>query len=156
MGELYEKFSHLSMPEQVFEHLWHIYDRYYALFEAKEIDWQQSYHQFRSQVRSTTTEEELIQIFANMLNPLKDGHVRLIKDSKNAIQLDRRPCLFSQKFKGKFRTFYANTQHSLEEAGFGKMNAVYRIYDYEDWGFDYLYYYVYSYYRLSLVFFNKI
>lgn len=67
----------LSEPEKNFEHLWKTYDRNYALFGAKHIDWDALYKVYRPRVTSKTTDDELFQIIADMLGNLNDNHVRL-------------------------------------------------------------------------------
>ena len=67
----------LSGPEKNFEHLWKTYDRNYALFGAKHIDWDALYKVYRPRVTSKTTDDELFQIIADMLGNLNDNHVRL-------------------------------------------------------------------------------
>ena len=40
----------LTEPEKNFEHLWKTFDRNYAIFEAKKVDWQAIYKVYRPQV----------------------------------------------------------------------------------------------------------
>lgn len=72
----------LSEPEKNFEHLWKTYDRNYALFGAKHIDWDALYKVYRPRVSPKTTEDELFQIVADMLGNLNDNHVRLISPKR--------------------------------------------------------------------------
>jgi C-terminal processing protease CtpA/Prc/Flp pilus assembly protein TadD len=67
----------LSEPEKNFEHLWKTYDRNYALFGAKHIDWDALYKVYRPRVTTKTTDDELFQIMSDMLGNLNDNHVRL-------------------------------------------------------------------------------
>ncbi len=69
-------------PEKNFEHLWKTFDRNYALFDAKGVDWDVLYNVYRPQVTPNTTEEELFTIMSNMLGHLNDNHVRLIWGQK--------------------------------------------------------------------------
>lgn len=142
--ELYHKYHHLSQPEQTFEHLWNVYNTYYAFFEEKEVDWQAVYSEYRPRITELTTEKELLNVFKDMLNPLLDGHVRLIKDGENAVQLDRRVCRFARKFNGKLKDFHNNTMTVLQNNGFNPPKDVFRIYDYEELGLDFLYHYTLS------------
>jgi C-terminal processing protease CtpA/Prc/Flp pilus assembly protein TadD len=64
-------------PEKNFEQLWKTYDRNYALFGAKHIDWDALYKVYRPRVTSKTTDDDLFQIIADMLGNLNDNHVRL-------------------------------------------------------------------------------
>lgn len=72
----------LSEPEKNFEHLWKTYDRNYALFGAKHIDWDALYKVYRSRVTSKTTDEELFQVLADMLGNLNDNHVTLLSPKR--------------------------------------------------------------------------
>ncbi len=72
----------LSEPEKNFEHLWKTYDRNYALFGAKHIDWDALYKVYRPRVTSKTTDDELFQIIADMLGNLNDNHVRLLSPKR--------------------------------------------------------------------------
>lgn len=72
----------LSEPEKNFEHLWKTYDRNYALFGAKHIDWDALYKVYRPRVTSKTTDDELFQVMADMIGNLNDNHVRLISPKR--------------------------------------------------------------------------
>ena len=67
-----------NSPEENFEWLWRDFDRYYALFDVKGVDWQALYDRYRPQVTAETTDRELFDILTAMLTPLNDGHVALI------------------------------------------------------------------------------
>ena len=142
--ELYPRFQHLSMPEQTFEQLWHHFNNNYAFFWEKGIDWEFTYQEFRPKVSKATSEEELIFIFSQMLNPLKDGHVRLVRQDTNVIQLDRRVCEFARTFKGKLADFQNNIFDVLNKNGFAPIVPQHHINDYSILGYDHLYYYTQS------------
>ncbi len=67
----------LSAPEQNFEYLWQTYNRNYAIFGAKKIDWDALYKIYRPRVTAQTTDEELFDIMATLIGHLNDNHVRL-------------------------------------------------------------------------------
>ena len=67
----------LSEPEKNFEHLWKTYDRNYALFIPKNIDWDALYKVYRPRVTAKTTDDELFEILSSLLGHLNDNHVRL-------------------------------------------------------------------------------
>ncbi len=67
----------LSEPEKNFEHLWRTYDRNYALFGAKRIDWGALYAIYRPRVDAETSDEELFDVISSLLGHLNDNHVRL-------------------------------------------------------------------------------
>lgn len=64
-------------PEALFENLWATFNADYAPFEERGVDWNQQYNIFRPQVSASTTDDELISVFKNMLRSLNDGHVSL-------------------------------------------------------------------------------
>ena len=64
-------------PEYNFQTLWETYDRNYALFGPKRIDWDALYRVYRPMVTAETTDEELFDIVHRLLIHLNDNHVRL-------------------------------------------------------------------------------
>nr|WP_295926464.1 S41 family peptidase [uncultured Dyadobacter sp.] len=62
-------------PEYNFETFWKLFDKHYAHFETRQIDWKKQYDNFRAKVSPSTTQEQLLAIFNDMVSPLKDGHV---------------------------------------------------------------------------------
>ena len=64
-------------PEALFEDLWNTFRTDYAGFEARGVDWEYQYDIFRPQVHENTSDEELIEVFKQMLRTLDDGHVSL-------------------------------------------------------------------------------
>jgi len=73
----------INEPEKNFEHLWKTFDRNYAIFGAKHVDWQAIYKVYRPQVTPETTDDELFDIMSNMLGHLNDNHVRLSTQNMN-------------------------------------------------------------------------
>ena len=66
-----------NTPGNNFELLWLEYDRWFANFGHKNIDWQAQHDIYRPQVTSATTDEELWEIITNMMSELKDPHSQL-------------------------------------------------------------------------------
>ena len=60
-----------------FQILWNDFDRYYALFEVKNIDWHALYDIYAPQVTDQTNDRALFDILASILTHLNDGHVDL-------------------------------------------------------------------------------
>ncbi len=63
--------------EYNFDVLWQTFDRNYALFGPKRIDWAALYRVYRPMVSAETTDDELFEIMSNLLGHLNDNHVRL-------------------------------------------------------------------------------
>lgn len=66
-----------NTPEANFEVLWQDLDRYYALFEHKNVHWDSLYTVFREGVTPATSDEDLFQLMCAMIRQLNDGHVVL-------------------------------------------------------------------------------
>lgn len=69
-------------PEALFEQLWRTFDSNYALFVAKQVDWDALYAVYRPRVTAQTNDEELFDIVTGLLGHLNDNHVRLYWHSK--------------------------------------------------------------------------
>jgi hypothetical protein len=67
----------LRDPEFNFEKLWETFQHRYPFFELRNVDWKKQYEIYRLRVSSLTTDDELFDIFCEMLDPLDDGHVEL-------------------------------------------------------------------------------
>ena len=63
--------------EHNFEVLWQTFDRNYALFGPKRVDWDALYRVYRPMVTAETSDDELFEIMSNLLEHLNDNHVRL-------------------------------------------------------------------------------
>jgi tetratricopeptide (TPR) repeat protein len=73
----------LSEPEKNFEYLWQTFDRNYAIFGAKSVDWNVLYKIYRPRVTSKTSDDELFDIMASLIGHLNDNHVRLSSPNRN-------------------------------------------------------------------------
>lgn len=69
-------------PVTNFEVFWTYFDEHYAFFDLYGVDWRHVYEKYRPRVTASTSPDALYAIFAEMLAPLKDDHVVLIKDRK--------------------------------------------------------------------------
>lgn len=63
-------------PIALFEQFWNIYQSDYAPFEQRNIDWQATYGTYRPMVNKNTSDEELRNIFIEMLAPFNDTHIK--------------------------------------------------------------------------------
>jgi len=71
-----------------FEFFWREMDRKYVYFEEKGVDWNAVYNTYKP-LAAVANEEELVQIFQEVINLLKDGHV-LIHTPDRSISYDYR------------------------------------------------------------------
>ncbi|MDN3205332.1 S41 family peptidase [Algoriphagus sediminis] len=60
-----------------FDILWEVMNERYSLFEYKKIDWDSVRNVYRPLALQAQTDTELYDVFASMLNTLRDGHVNL-------------------------------------------------------------------------------
>lgn len=61
-----------------FDVLWHGFQEHYAYFDLRGVNWDEMRATYRPQVTAETDDDTLLNIFVQMLGPLRDGHVSLI------------------------------------------------------------------------------
>lgn len=64
-------------PISIFNEVWQLIDKRYALFEVKQLNWDSVYSLYRNRITDNMNEQELFAAIANMLEILRDGHVSL-------------------------------------------------------------------------------
>lgn len=64
-------------PAVNFDALWTEFDRHYAFFELKGVDWDGLYEAFRPEAAAVQTTAELLEVFGELLDHLEDGHVNI-------------------------------------------------------------------------------
>jgi hypothetical protein len=64
-------------PLTNFDVFWDTFAEHYAAFPLKDVDWSALKEQYRSQVTSETTPEQLFEIFRSAVEPLNDAHVSI-------------------------------------------------------------------------------
>ena len=82
-----------------FDALWSDFDASYSFFDLKGIDWNSSRSRFRSQLSTTSTDNELFTVLSDMLLELEDPHVRLstpLGDSTYTGWFDQFPTNFDE------------------------------------------------------------
>ncbi len=65
--------------EENFEVFWQSFDRHYAYFDVKDLDWQAAYDTNIHRVRNLTTNEQLFLLLENLTLAFQDGHVNLYR-----------------------------------------------------------------------------
>ena len=76
-------------PEAIFEDFWTTYHNEYANFEERGVNWDAIYAQYRPQVSLNTTDDELFEIFKQMLWHLRDAHVKLGAPNRKVFSPDK-------------------------------------------------------------------
>jgi hypothetical protein len=116
----------LRDPELNFEKLWVTFQNRYPFFELRNVDWKKQYDTYRPQVTALTTDDELFDIFCEMLDPLDDGHVDIKARTgpgrrKRSFNPEPEP-RFRQEFsKREIRRLFKTTQKTLSSRGFGQL-----------------------------------
>ncbi len=78
-----------NTPESNFDLFWNTFDRHYALFSIKKIDWDSLYMVYRPQVNQNTTPQQLLNLLFNMTLEFEDSHVCIYPDFGGAYSFDR-------------------------------------------------------------------
>lgn len=78
-------------PVATFEYLWSTFENHYGLFEIKDLDWEEIHDEFSTQVNNQISDNQLFEIFSNMLSKLNDGHVWLVKPNPGFLRYDSGP-----------------------------------------------------------------
>ena len=111
--------------EKNFEELWKtFYDRY-PFFNLRNVDWKKQYDIFKPRVTSTTSDDDLFDIFCQMLSPLNDGHVELFAktsgiEKKRYFNPESKPGFWREFTKQEIKSLFKTTRKTLVSNGFGK------------------------------------
>ncbi|MFE7141305.1 S41 family peptidase [Streptomyces sp. NPDC057644] len=62
-------------PLAAFDVFWQSFEENYPFFSAKGIDWHAVRDEYRPKVHAKTTDDELYDVFSEMVGPLRDAHV---------------------------------------------------------------------------------
>lgn len=61
--------------ESMFDNLWNDYNETYALFEVRDVNWNNQYDLCRSQIHNDMSDKEFLDVLKKLLYPLRDSHV---------------------------------------------------------------------------------
>ncbi len=64
-------------PRAVFDAYWHEFDRYYAAFALKEVDWDGVRRAYRPAIGANTSDRELFEALSAATATLRDGHANV-------------------------------------------------------------------------------
>lgn len=70
-----------SAPE-LFDHVWHSFNDYYAFFNEREVDWLAQYDLWRPTISEQSTDEELAEALIGLVSPIDDTHINLFFDDE--------------------------------------------------------------------------
>jgi hypothetical protein len=115
-----------SDPEKNFEALWRTFRDRYPFFKLRNVDWQRQYDTYRPKVTRNTSDNELFDIFCQMLAPLADGHVELearIGGRKRFFTAEPK-ARFHQEFNEReIKELFKTTEKTLVANGFAPPKA---------------------------------
>jgi hypothetical protein len=101
-------------PEKNFETFWSDINSTYPFFEYDHVNWDSIYRVYRPKVTATTSNDELFEIFKDMMRPLVDGHVRLIKPNGEIWENERHFVYRSYfNFSNINHTYLADSAHFI-------------------------------------------
>lgn len=112
-----------TSPERNFDAFWQLFNRHYAHFESRHLDWHRQYQLFRPLVTPRTTDKELLALLNQMVAPLKDGHV--VISTTGDLPASAKYAPFYQEFPNKQlqAQFHRVTLNNLQKQGFGPIIA---------------------------------
>ncbi|QQS51062.1 MAG: hypothetical protein IPM71_16095 [Bacteroidota bacterium] len=115
----------LSEPEKSFENVWQAYEDNYAFFNLYAIDWKQQHDLFRKKVTPKTTENELINIFKEMLELLNDCHSYIYKGDSLIFKTTYK-CSFDIEFPNRILkdSLWAVCNHTLTMSNFDNIQGL--------------------------------
>ena len=113
-------------PEKNFEELWGTFHRRYPFFELRNVDWRKQYDINRPRVTSKTGNDQLFDIFCQMLDPLNDGHVELKtqacdKGKKRYFTAEKKPRFYQEFTKPQIKKLFKTTEKTLVANGFRRL-----------------------------------
>lgn len=87
-------------PIKNFEVFWATYAEHYPYSKKQNWDWQQRYPVWRSMVNLQTTDNELADIFSQIINQIRDGHAVLEdKDGRDLGDIDTRLLAYEYRLR---------------------------------------------------------
>jgi hypothetical protein len=75
-------------PVENFEAFFKVFRENYALFEVKQIDWNEEYDYYSKRINENTTDDELFNIFQEILQKLDDKHCYIYRFNDNSVLND--------------------------------------------------------------------
>lgn len=64
-------------PRQLYQLIIRAFDRFYASFDARQMDWAAQKARFAARANALETDEQLFDLLSEMVKPLRDGHVNV-------------------------------------------------------------------------------
>ena len=111
--------------EKNFEELWKTFHNRYPFFKLRGVDWKKQYNTYRPKVTRQTSDDELFDIFCQMLAPLNDGHVELIAKAsgdrkKRHFNPEKKPRFWQEFTRRQIKQLFNTTEKTLVANDFGQ------------------------------------
>ncbi|MCC7001822.1 MAG: S41 family peptidase [Gemmatimonadaceae bacterium] len=98
-------------PRQIYQLIVRAFDRHYASFDARQMDWAAHKARFAERANALETDEQLFDLLSEMVKPLRDGHV-------NVTWSGRTFSAASPKLRARLRDAWATSGTTLTEGAF--------------------------------------
>jgi C-terminal processing protease CtpA/Prc len=113
-------------PAKNFEFLWKTFHNRYPFFELRNVDWEKQYETYRPRVNNATNDNELFDIFCQMLDPLNDGHVEIKARTNGTCRwryftAEKKPRFHQEFTKRAIKQLFKTTEKTLVRHGFFKL-----------------------------------
>lgn len=126
----------------VFDTYWWTYAEHFPYSKQKRWNWQLEYPQWRANINKDTSEAQLVEIFANILNELRDGHADLVdSDGEDLVEMNARQLHYEWRLRqawkeddnyDRFWPYLRDVHHKWRrviEQGYIKPNSMSRYFD---------------------------
>jgi carboxyl-terminal processing protease len=103
-------------PATVFDTVWSDFDRYYASFALRNVDWDAARTLYRPQALAATTPQQLYAVIGQMLKALRDPHVILYRPDGTEVRsldLESAPPTFSLSALRNYAVDLRLTEHGV-------------------------------------------
>jgi carboxyl-terminal processing protease len=110
-------------PGRNFEVLWKTFNKRYPFFKLRNVDWNKQYQAYQPKVTAKTSDDELFNIFCQMLDPLNDGHVELeakVRGKKRYFSPEKKPQFWQEFTKREIKQLFRTTDKTLVGNAFGR------------------------------------
>jgi C-terminal processing protease CtpA/Prc len=110
-------------PERNFEVLWKTFNKRYPFLNLRKVDWNKQYQAYRPRVTSKTSDDELFNVFCQMLDPLNDGHVELearVRGERRYFNPEKKPRFWQEFTKREIKRLFKTTDKTLVANAFGR------------------------------------
>lgn len=101
----------INTPQNNFEMFWKDFNLFYPFFEIKQINWDSVYSVNKALISNQTSESELLNIFSEMIRPLRDNHVLIYSDKGTVLSY---PEEIFRNYYGAIRLFPQNYLSSFK------------------------------------------